>query len=113
MEVLFYIRERGAEGYEDLQLQQTQLACAGNSLRPTGHTQLFEHVVNVPLGRADGDDKRLRDIGIRSAGGQQAEDFELAVGERVELRIAYGGLRNRLWRRAGLQRLLVNGRKCG
>src|SRR6185503_11651296 len=65
----------------------------GGDLGAVVEAELAEHPLHVVLGGALGHDERGRDLAIRQAARQQADDVALAAGQRLR-----GGLRDR-WRR--------------
>ncbi len=64
------VRERTAR--QGIALKEADVSRPGNRLGAAVHPQLAINVVDVPLGRAQGDDELIRDFLIGPAGGKQS-----------------------------------------
>ncbi len=89
-------------------LEEAVFAGAGNGFETTVDVQLLVDIANVPLHRAEGDDQLIGDGLIGHPTGNEAEDLNLAVSQRL----GKIGQRSRThWRGSLRRRGMGNGRR--
>ena len=70
----------------DMRLQQTQRAGAGNRFRAALDLQLVKNSAVVPFDGVQGKEESFPDLVIGKSLGDELQDFELARGQRLNQR---------------------------
>lgn len=63
--------------------QQVQPSRPGYGFGPVGRVKLAIDAVDVGLDRTQGDEKIFGDLGVGFSGGQEGEDFQFPLTQRV------------------------------